>query len=68
MEQKYINDFIKYWLRWYDYIPTDKDIKEEFRHYMFEYENIKVNYKNKVFKDTVNEIGIKLINKLCEKY
>lgn len=67
--QYYIDDFVKYWLHYYDYVPDcEKDIREEFKAFMWDWKNIDyVDFRWPVFKTIVNEAVSIIIEKLGEK-
>lgn len=60
----YINGFVDFWFEWYDYIPSDDDCKIEFKIFMENYKNIKIDLRLKLWKNMLN----KAIDKILQRY
>jgi hypothetical protein len=61
----YIKDFTEYYLKNYDYVPTEENIKDDFKVFMEDYKNINyVDYRYSIIKEIIN----KCIDKILRRY
>ena len=60
----YSQEFAKYWLDTFEYIPEDNDFKEEMKQWFSEEKSIKVDYRYKVFNE-INHNAFELLIERC---
>lgn len=63
----YINGFVDFWFEYYDYIPSDDDCKIEFKIFMEEYKNIKIDLRFKLWKKMLEQAITKILEKFLKK-
>ena len=63
----YINGFVDFWFKFYDYIPSDDDCKIEFKIFMEEYKNIKIDLRFKLWKKMLEQAITKILEKFLKK-
>lgn len=57
----YVEGFAKYWVETYDYIPNDDDWNQEFKWWMYDWKNVKIDFRYKKIQDLVFDAFAKMI-------